>query len=161
MRSPRTLVLRWTFSAGIVWAALLLFGERLSVLWSLNPAPEGHRWHDAWETLAPLVLVAGGGLLGVLLLRPWPRFLRVPEAVTPAYLATRAVLYAPLVFGTLAVLFFCAWSLFVVPGEDPEHSQSGLSALFAAVFFPVALTPSLTVVSVWLSALPKERGGTP
>lgn len=144
-------LLQVLFVPTLLWASLVLFAEELSRL----PL-------DRWAEHRPVPfygVVVGAVVIGMLALglgwtwtlRRWPALLRVPGRVSLWSLFLRMLVLAPLVAIVLAVVSFVAWWTLVVSGEDPSHSQYGLSAWWAGLFYPVALTPMGTVVVTWLS----------
>ena len=160
MKIFRDSALQILFPLTLAWGSFWLLGPQAHTVFGLIPAPEGHWLHDAVEVMAPLVIFAAIVAGAVYCFRRWPWFLRVPESISVAWLTVRLLGYAPLLFALLAAAFFSVWRLFVVPGEDPGHSQYGLSAWFAAYFYSLYLTPLFTVVMVWLSALRRDRRTT-
>lgn len=151
--SPRAgrRLLRALFLPTVPWALLVLFAEELSRL------P-----FERWARTSPLGFyggVLGAGVLAVValgsawswMLRRWPGFLHVPARVSLSSLLVRMLVFGPVVAILLAVAGFAAWWVFVVSGEDPAHSQYGLSAWWAGLVHAVALTPMGTVLVTWLS----------
>lgn len=157
MKQLQNKVLQILFFLSVAWLSFWVLGPQSESLFGLIPVSEQHWLHNALEVMAaPLILftIAVGA---VYCFGRCPWFLKVPESISLAWLTARLLGYAPLLFALLAAVIFSAWWIFVVSGEDPAHSQYGLSAWFAAWFYSIYLTPLFTVVIVWLSALRKDR----
>lgn len=144
-------LLQVLFVPTLLWAIVVLFAEELSRL----PL-------DRWAESSPVPFyggVVGAVVIGVLalglgwawMLRRWPALLRVPGRVSSWSLFLRMLVFGPLVAIVLAVVSFVVWWALIVSGEDPSHSQYGLSAWWAGLFYAVAFTPMGTVVVTWLS----------
>jgi len=152
----RERMLQVLFPLAFTWAVLLMFAEELFSL-----VPEGQRLHDELEMIIIPILLAFWSTVAIYLYRRWPGFLRVPESVSLLFLLIRLVVYGPLLFVLLVPVFGIAWYwLVVLPSEDPAHSQYGSSAVIAAFWYPIVLTPVATVIVAWVSALRKARKGT-
>lgn len=65
------------------------------------------------------------------------------------------MVYAPLLLMALVVLFVVVAGLQEWLTGDPQDIWYGTSIFFAAMWYPVLLTPAVTCVFVWLSALRK------
>ena len=151
-------LLQVLFVPTLLWAILVLFAEELS-----------HLRFDRWAEQHPVPFyggLVGAGLLAMLVLgfawiwvlRRWPALLRVPPGVSIWSLFLRMLVLGPLVAMVLAVVSFLVWWALVVSGEDPAHSQYGLSAWWAGLFHAVALAPMGTVMVTWLSTR-RDVGG--
>lgn len=157
MKQLRNRVLQILFFLSVAWVSFWVLAQQSESLFGLIPVSEGHWLHNALEVMAsPLILliIAVGA---VYCFGRWPWFLKVPESISLGWLTARLLGYAPLLFLLLVAVIYSAWWIFVVSGEDPAHSQYGLSAWFAALFYSIYLTPLLTVVVVWLSAVRRDR----
>lgn len=144
-------LLQVLFVPTVLWAIVVFFAEDLSRL----PL-------DRWAEQSPVSFygsVVGAGVLAMLALglgwtwtlRRWPALLRVPSGVSNWSLVLRILVFGPFVAIVVAVVSFVAWWVLVVSGEDPSHSQYGLSAWWAGLFHAVALTPMGTVLVTWVS----------
>ena len=158
----RERLLRLLFQLTLVWFFLEMFSGEIDKLFGLVLIPEGHRLHNIIEVIiaiiVPVILIIIFGVISTFLYHRWHGFMIVPQSISLSFLIIRLLIYAPLLFVLLTVIFFTGWWLLVViPFEDPKHTQYGLSAVFAAIFYPSILTPVITVILVWLSALRRQR----
>lgn len=160
MKGFRDRALQILFPLTLAWVAFCVLAQESESVFGLIPVSEEHWMHDTSEVMVAPVIFAAFVAGAVYCYRRWPWFLQVPESISPVWLTARLLGYAPLLFALLAAAIFSAWWLFVVSGEDPAHSQYGLSAWFAAWFYSTYLTPLFTVVIVWLSALRRDRRTT-
>lgn len=158
----REQLLRLLFPLTLVWFFLEMFAGEIDKLFGLVLIPEEHRLHNIIEVIiavtVPVILIGIFGAISTSLYRRWHGFMLVPQSISLSFLIIRLLVYAPLLFVLLTVSSFVGWWLLVVmPFEDPKHTQYGLSAAFAAIFYPSILTPVITVIVVWLSSLRKHR----
>lgn len=154
-----TTILRGGFVLSVGWACLVILARPVDVLLRelavVRPA-----WLRAGlvaaGALGLLAALAGGTAL---LVRAWPRFLRVRREVSRVSLGGRFLLAAPAAAVATGLTAFAVQWVSVLLREDPSHSQYGLSAWFAAGFYALALAPAATVVGVWWSLRDVGPGG--
>ena len=144
--------LRWLFSLSIAWAVWFY------VLWGLTLL--ANYWLEVsysplldWLSIPLSILV--GWIITRLLVGIWPSFLSVPDSASRLWLAGRLLILAPLVLILLVVLFAVIAGLDEILTGDPEDTWYGTSIFFAAMWYPVLLTPALTCVVVWRAVLRK------
>lgn len=144
--------LRIGFALGLAWATwyyiLWVFTRLANDLLNTPFSPVLD-----WLSI-PAALLVGLSLTGALV-RLWPTFLGVPESVSRWWLMGRLLVYAPLVLMVLVVLFAVIAGLDEWLLGDPEDTWYGVSIFFAAMWYPALLTPAVTCVFVWWSALRK------
>lgn len=143
----------------MAWVSFWVLAQQSESLFGLIPMSEEHWLHTALEVMAAPLIVFIIAVGAVYCFGRWPWFLRVPDSISVGWLTIRLLGYAPLIFSLLAAVIFSAWWIFIVSGEDPADSQYGLSAWYAAWFYSIYLTPLFTVVTVWLSAIRRDREG--
>lgn len=144
-------MLKILFPPMLAWCICLMFGEELFAV-----VPEGQRLHNVFEVIIIPLIIVMCSTAAIYIYRHWPGFLRVPQSESLIMLLVRMLIYMPLLYVLLASIIGVTWYIFILPGEDQSHSQYGLSVFFASVFYPIMLTPSVTIIAVWLSAMRKE-----
>jgi hypothetical protein len=143
-------VLRVAFAAGASWAVVGLFMEEL---FAWIPDSAG-RSAIEFAVVALIALVCGG--FTWLIARWQPTFLRVPAGVSRGFWVTRSIVIPLLVWVVLAVAFgLMAWVELRITG-DPSDSQYGVSVAWAVVWYPVCLTPVVSVIALWRRALRRK-----
>lgn len=147
--------LRPVFVVTLTWTTVVLFARWIDFILSLNPLPEGLWLHGGVEVFMLLFVFTVVIYMSSSVFRIWPAFLRVQKKVSWRSLALRLILYGPVVFIIIGIVFFMIQWVFVIGSEDPAHSQYGLSAWFAGFFYSIALTPPVTVICGWLSVQKK------
>jgi hypothetical protein len=149
-------VWRALFALGLGWAILNLFGEPIYALF-----PAG-RVGAAQDPLAFATCLVAGGIVAGILYAVRPGFLRVPPETPRRYLLGALLIALPVVAVVLAIVAgLLEWIHLLFTG-DPEHSQYGLSVLFAILWYPLAGAPAAALVIAWAAARRREaRRGTP
>jgi hypothetical protein len=137
---------------GTIWFVILFFAEEIDRLPILSPFPEGSAVHIWLENWSPpfLVAIALGGL-ALLLFRRRPSWLLIPPSTQVSQIVVRLLIFSCATAFILTVAVALLWILFITPGESSENPQAGLSVVVAAIFYPLILTPLLTVLVTWLS----------
>jgi hypothetical protein len=133
--------LRIVFGLGLAWATWYF------ILWAFTRL--SHDQLDRpyspvldWLSIPAAVLV-GLSLTGILV-RLWPTFLNVPDSVSRPRLLGRLLVYAPLLLMALVVLFVVVAGLNEWLTGDPQDTWCGTSIFFAAMWYPLLLTPAVT-----------------
>jgi hypothetical protein len=131
------------------WAILTLFTGEL-----FGWIPEARRER------AEAAVIAGVGLACVLatwlVCRRRPGYLSLPPTVPVRFLLSRTAVYASILLVVLAAFFGAIEYVNLRLTGDPDNPQYGVSVVFAAVWYPAALTPILTLLAVWRAS--KKRG---
>ena len=135
------------------WAILTLFPGVL-----FDWIPEARR--ESTEAVVIAAVVAACALATWLACRRWPGFLSLPPAVPAGFLLVRTVVCASILLVALATLFAGIEYVNLRLTGDPDNPQYGVSVVFAAVWYPAALTPILTLLAVWAAAKKSARKGT-
>lgn len=150
-------VLRFAFAPALGWAVIVAFAGDMERILQRNPVPEGSMFHGLPEIAVGLAIVASAGLVCLLVYRHWPGFLLLERPASWRPVVWRLLIYTPLTFIVTGIIFFSFQWLFVVSGEDPAHSQYGLSAWVAGYYYAVMLTPLVTLIWVWRSLKGKSK----
>jgi len=127
------------------WAILTLFTGEL-----FEWIPEARR-----ESIEAVVIAAIGSVCALatwLVCRRWPGFLVLPPAVPVGFLVVRTVAYASILLVAIAALFAAIEYVNLRLTGDRDNPQYGVSVVFAAIWYPAALAPILTLLAVWWAA---------
>jgi ABC-type Na+ efflux pump permease subunit len=127
------------------WAVLTLFAGAL-----FDWIPGARRESTEAGVIAGVGLVCALSTWGAC--RRWPDFLSLPPAVPVGFLVVRTIVYVAILLVVIAALFGAIEYVNLRLTGDPDNPQYGVSVVFAAVWYPAALTPILTLVAVWRAA---------
>lgn len=144
--------LQLAFALGLAWAAwyYLLW----AFTWLANEALDTP-YSSVLDGLSIPAALLVGLAVTFILVRCRPTFLRVPASISGPRLVGRLLVHAPLVLMLLVVLFAVIAGLDEWLRGDAEDIWYGTAIFFAAMWYPVLLTPAVTCVFVWWSTLRK------